>query len=928
MKNLKSIVTFCLSAAFVLMFALFSFHGRGSSVKATENLNLVDITTDNFQILSVVDKSNNDIFNNDATMYYKDNFYIQFKWWYLTDPDLFTQDDIITYTLPENVNFPDIPESAKQEIEYEGGVSGYYWILNNTVYIQYNGPDADKFISKSERASQMKIKGSVDSDLNGTQVKEQRTITFEKAGNVTFNMEPVPKNADMEIHNNIKSRADSLSSHIYNQTVSFTSHGVNENIEFSIEMYPGMYLNEMGALYDSSGNLVDSSRYQIDYNVTKVHDPNGEKGNGRFVKINIDSMSDGETFVWRGTVGVIPDMYEENTANAYINSDESIKAKYPNQFEGRVDNRAYVKSDQTLAGDQAGTSGSNRTDGLRTSWADIITLRGSFNKWACPEYNKDGYLCWEIVVYTLEGTDYTTGCIEDTFSSDTTFVTSTIETRDNVTGDILEGYITPSEPKDNHDGTSTITLNFTDKMIAHLKADSNAGVIIRYYTKINRQAKDKETYYNNAQIILGGTRGKSKSTDVSYEKSDELVKTYNYEPSAASYVDFGVIVNPDTFDLDPDTNDILFEDVMSDSFDLVLGSVKVNNVALSENEYTYDPSTRKMTIKLNDEKAYLIEYKAKINLMPGSVLDRTNGGNTVKLYGKTSVLYDFTKYVEETVYESSASSSSVTGVGIINITKHDKSSTTDVLSGAKFSLTPMLLDSSRTATVDSSIQVLSGTTDAKGIYSFGSLKRGKVYMLTEDEAPQGYECNTEPVFYAFKTSNITPGNITYNGKSYELNVIDQSKLSYEVYYANDKESKKTEETKSEETKLEETKSDDKNKGGSAVNVNDPSEETTTETTTEQATESTTEAPKNNTTAGGDNKPNTEVPARGTTNVEEPKKDESSKPAETPKKEEAPRSSSSVRTGDGTLFAVVIVVMAVSFLAIVGIVMYKRKHDNE
>ena len=460
-------------------------------------------------------------------------------------------------------------------------------------------------------------------------------------------------------------------------------------------------------------------------------------------------------------------------------------------------------------------------------------------------------------------------------------------------------------------------------MIAHLKADSNAGVIIRYYTKINRQDIDTKTYDNNAQIILGGTRGKSKKTDVSYTKSDELVKTYNYEQSSASYVDFGVIVNPDTFDLDPDTNDILFEDVMSDSFDLVLGSVKVNNVTLSENEYTYDPSTRKMTIKLNDEKAYLIEYKAKINLMPGSVLDKTNGGNTVKLYGKTSVLYEFTKYVEETVYESSASSSSVTGVGIINITKHDKSSTTDVLSGAKFSLTPMLLDSSRTATVDSSIQVLSGTTDAKGIYSFGNLKRGKVYMLTEDEAPQGYECNTEPAFYAFKTSNITAGNITYNGKSYELNVIDQSKLSYEVYYANDKESKKT-----EETKPEETKSDDKTKDGSAVNVNDPSKETTTETTTEQATETTTEAPKNNTTTGGDNKSNTEVPARETTNVEGPKKDESSKPAETPKKEEAPRSSSSVRTGDGTLFAVVIVVMAVSFLAIVGIVMYKRKHDNE
>ena len=917
MKNLKSIVTFCLSAAFVLMFALFSFHGRGSTANAADYKNLVDIA-DSFSILSVTDKDNNNIYNNNSTLYYGDNFFIQIKWSYLTDPNLISKEDIITYTLPTDVYFPDIPETEKQEVEYKGDVSGYYWIENNTVYIQYNGTAADRFLEETQRDSTVMIKGSVNTDSQGTTVAEKRTITFEKAGEVTFNMEPVPQNADMEIHNRIIPRDDSLTSHIYTQNVTFTSHGVNENIEFNIEMYPGMYLNEMGALYDSSGNLVDSSRYQIDYNVTKVHDPNGEKGNGRFVKINIGSMSDGETFVWRGTVGVIPDMYEENTANTYINSDTSIKEKYPNQYEGRVDNSAYVKSDQTLAGDQAGTSGSNRTDGLRTSWANVITLRGSFNKWACPEHNKDGYLCWEIVVYTLEGTDYTSGCIEDTFSSDTTFVTSTIETRDNVTGDILEGYITPSEPKDNHDGTSTITLNFTDKMIAHLKADSNAGVIIRYYTKINRQDIDTKTYDNNAQIILGGTRGKSKKTDVSYTKSDELVKTYNYEQSSASYVDFGVIVNPDTFDLDPDTNDILFEDVMSDSFDLVLGSVKVNNVTLSENEYTYDPSTRKMTIKLNDEKAYLIEYKAKINLMPGSVLDRTNGGNTVKLYGKTSVLYEFTKYVEETVYESSASSSSVTGVGIINITKHDKSSTTDVLSGAKFSLTPMLLDSSRTATVDSSIQVLSGTTDAKGIYSFGNLKRGKVYMLTEDEAPQGYECNTEPAFYAFKTSNITAGNITYNGKSYELNVIDQSKLSYEVYYANDKESKKT----------EETKSDDKTKDGSAVNVNDPSKETTTETTTEQATETTTEAPKNNTTTGGDNKSNTEVPARGTTNVEEPKKDESSKPAETPKKEETPRSSSSVRTGDGTLFAVVIVVMAVSFLAIVGIVMYKRKHDNE
>ncbi|MBP3807737.1 MAG: hypothetical protein ILA13_04890 [Eubacterium sp.] len=148
MKNLKSIVTFCLSAAFVLMFALFSFHGRGSTANAADYKNLVDIA-DSFSILSVTDKDKNNIYNNNSTLYYGDNFFIQIKWSYLTDPNLISKEDIITYTLPTDVYFPDIPEAEKQEVEYKGGVSGYYWIENNTVYIQYNGLAADRFLEET-----------------------------------------------------------------------------------------------------------------------------------------------------------------------------------------------------------------------------------------------------------------------------------------------------------------------------------------------------------------------------------------------------------------------------------------------------------------------------------------------------------------------------------------------------------------------------------------------------------------------------------------------------------------------------------------------------------------------------------------------------------------------------------------------------------
>ena len=935
MKNLKTIVTLGLSAAFLLMFALFGYCGEAARVDAGSTLNLTDIAT--VSVTNLYNSKNEDVLGS-AEFYYGDKFDVALYWLFQDDTEdtkVFSSEDVITYQLPEAITFDDITDP--QPITKEGQEVGTYTVVGNVISIQYT---SEEYMAGTLRDSSMSLAGKITSIPGQGTPDGPVEITFPGATAITITMHPLPTYSDMEIHNrlydtNTFSADGSL--RYYTNVDTVTSHGANTNIQFDIYMYPGMqYVSDLGFYSDKDcTQLIDYSRIQIEQ--ASAGDNN--------IRVSISSMSPEETIYVKSKVGVDVQLYDKDKAFDRIKQIDT--GKEYGDYEGRVPNRARVISDETIAYDATllASSGGSR-QGYRTSWSDAITLRGVCNKWANPNENKDGYLSWEIAVYSIYGDNFQNGYIIDTIPDNTDFIKDNIKVVKNTDNIELTNAITVEDYEDAVDGNGNrhkrVKLNFNSNLMTYLSESTENSVTISYYTKIKSQSEASEKYSNSAEIWYNGERSVSSADSMYYDKHDPLNKVGEYSSSKAPNVDYGIIVNPDSFDLDPSSDTLTLVDKMDSSLDFVKGSVMINKVKVSENDYKYDPVARTLTFELEDSKAYLIEYLATVNLVPGGTFGTDEGGNSATLSGKSMKDIEVKSKLQGTILSNSASASS-TLFGKLNVIKHDSASESDVLAGAKFSLTPMNIDANRVVEVDSSNQVLTGTTQSSGDVSFAGLLRGKVYMLVEEEAPQGYVKNTELSFYVFNTKGLSEGNITYEGKEYKLNLISSSKLSYDIKYPNTKE------------------------------VTTPNQDTsqTTPTTPNQDTSQTTPTTPNQdtTTTGGsaqvvpEEKPNTtEVPAMGTTNTEQPKETEVKKDTEvkketevkkndtpkndssttkevTPNKENTPsndttpnkpveQKTSLIKTGDNSMLFGVIILMLVSFAAIVGLVAYKRKKGNE
>ena len=239
-------------------------------------------------------------------------------------------------------------------------------------------------------------------------------------------------------------------------------------------------------------------------------------------------------------------------------------------------------------------------------------------------------------------------------------------------------------------------------------------------------------------------------------------------------------------DLDPNSNTLTLTDTMGSALDLVTGSVVVKDIygnVIPNDTLTYDPSTHTFTLTLNDQQAYIVTYSAAVNLVAGSTLDDTNATNTCALRGVVTSGEDGTVVIRSRVYDNSASSSSVIGAATLNIIKHDDDSTTEVLSGAQFSVQTAALSGSNVTSVS---DFTSATTDASGRISINNIARGTCYMITETDAPSGYQLDDAPRFIIFsESSNSTyPSTVTYNGSTYSVEVISNTRASYDLYIAN------------------------------------------------------------------------------------------------------------------------------------------------
>ena len=817
-----------------ILFCLFN----GCKVLAENGKEIsLDETASSFKITEVVDDSTGTNLLDDSSskeVTYGDNIIVTIDWAF-DDRTSITTNDVFTYQLPDKITFNTVTD---KDIVDGNKVVGKFSIIDNKIYIQYSD---NTFCDQNQRQGSLSFSGCIDDDGKGNKPEEEVTIEFPGAVNLTVHMVPPTENAKVSVSKKIKDTDTSIRDHIYDCYIAIKSKGKNNNISFYDEMYPGM------SLYSKPEYYTDEN-YSEPLDEGRLTDSTKAPGTSvREINSVIDTMNNEDVIYVHYQVKVDPAMYEWESAKEYV-SNGGFGNFYPNSYIGKVPNRAVVKSDEDPE--------------EHTSWADVITLRGSFDKWANGNVKNDGLLNWQIILYSIYGSDYSKGYIRDVLPAHTSIVPSSLHAK--TSNGEISGGITVEEEPDSATGDTVVRLVFSKDVMDYLKSDENADVLIEYQTKVDEQEEDTKRYYNVAEIYYDGVSLMTASNDMNYTKPEALTKNGKYNNATAPDAEYEIVINPAALDLDPNSDVLYLEDVMSSSYELVAGSI---NVSPAADDFAFDASSNKMTFTLKDSTSYKITYSARMTLPLGTDLDSSNSGNDAKLYSKNKVLKETSKSFSGKVLKAAGSSVSTKNPGTIYLTKHDADSSNKLLPDAKFELVAMEGKDEVTKTSN----VLKATTDDKGSLTFGELERGVVFMLQETDAPDGYELEKTPKFYAFATARSEFSNkVTFAGQEYPLNIIDVGGVDISVVVVNKvKEEATTEETTTEE-KTTEKKTEEKT---SEVTTEATSENTTasteatTETTSEVTTEATTEAVTELTTEVVTTEKATELPTSEATTEE-------------------------------------------------------------
>ena len=264
-----------------------------------------------------------------------------------------------------------------------------------------------------------------------------------------------------------------------------------------------------------------------------------------------------------------------------------------------------------------------------------------------------------------------------------------------------------------------------------------------------------------------------------------MIKDGHYGPGTATlHFGFKINVNTATLDLNPNGTTVTLVDELSPSYDLRADSVIIDGQPATAAQYSYDAPTRKLTFVLDDTTEHLITYDAYVNLAPGSQFTDANSYNNAWLYaGEALIAFDDSTFQIE-IFDSAASSSSITNPCEINVFKHAQGDPSNALSGAEFDLVRLTIDKNGVAT---DVSTVSKTTGSDGkLNSIKPLKKGIIYMLRETAAPDGYDLDSTLHFYAFNSAAVSLSTeITYNGTKYTITLIT-SGTSYDVDLANSK----------------------------------------------------------------------------------------------------------------------------------------------
>lgn len=701
--------------------------------------------------------------NPDTPITYGDTIVFKLSW-EIPDGLVFSTDDVFTYQIVGDIVF----DKASGKLTDGNKNLGTYKIEGKTITIQYT--DENFCNNDDKRVGHLKFDGRIKDDGNGAQPDKVYVIQFpaiEKK--VTLHMVPPPTDSKVSVTK--KFTAADESKHIYDCVIGVTSTGANTNVLLDDEMWPGMYLYSKPQVFTDAACTKPYTGSYTDETAAPTTAGTALTDENRVVKMTFNQMSNGQTLYVKYKVQVHDELFNKDTAQAFVEKYGNSDVYYPTDYRGHISNRAKVTSTEDKNG--------------MTKWADIRTYRARMNKWNHPDRDDfaNGLIGWQIALYSLEGETFETGYILDELPVNNELVIDSVVARDG-NGNEIKGAVTVSDAVDPDTGKAVKKFTLNKVLMDYLKKPGNTDAWISYQTKVTKQTDVEKIYMNSTKLFYDGKPEATAKNDVRYKKPEELKKGSKYEEGRAPTVDFEININPASLDLDDTVESLTLVDKMSDSYDLDVNSVLINGQKPTDKEFVFDNETKTMTFTLSDRKPYKITYEAAMDLVPGTQLTPDNSGNTAQLSANGKIISETTSTLSGVVYESAGSSSSQAGHGILNIIKHKKGSTTDVLSGAEFTLTEMKFAE------DSNIASANGAGTTKksgddGKISFGDLKRETVYMFVESKAPEGYEVDDTPVFVAFAdaTSKL-PASIMYEGKSYTVTIVSSDKISTDIYVAN------------------------------------------------------------------------------------------------------------------------------------------------
>lgn len=294
---------------------------------------------------------------------------------------------------------------------------------------------------------------------------------------------------------------------------------------------------------------------------------------------------------------------------------------------------------------------------------------------------------------------------------------------------------------------------------------------------------------NKAEIKVNDKGLYSTSTNTNIKPKEILNKvgTNINGNTKLNYAIYTVTVNPNGIILN-NGSPLTGVDSLNKNFSYILDSIRVvnasNGQSISEDHFSYQYSheNNTLTFTLPDGVPIKITYEASINLPKDTELDNNNSGNTFTLYG-SNIKSDNTKtYSFSGNYEPTMTIDGETAN--LSVHKYDFDNNKVNLDGAKFSIYECKYDSAADEmTVSKTPFAFGGKTifeTKNGNTLVQGLHLDHIYKLVEVEAPNGYEKDSNGLYFYFKGNSFGEVSLPNDSSKFKINYFLNTQGSLEV----------------------------------------------------------------------------------------------------------------------------------------------------